>query len=108
MNQFLLGTDFDIVALVRAENDAHATERVDEALRLRGLKGLSSIPTRFERARVQCFASDLSQVELGLREHVYRHLAGRAAVIVHVRGLGTVPSSIDTMLTSHALVCMVC
>lgn len=90
MKQFLIGTDFDIVALVRAENDAHATKRLDDALKSRGLAGLSSDQSRL---RVQCFASDLSQAELGLREGVYREVASKAAVIIHVREVRSPPST---------------
>lgn len=88
MNQFLIGTDFDIITLVRAENDVHAKERVDDALKSRGLAGLSSSQSHL---RIQCFASDLSQVELGLQDRIYREAASKTTVIIHVCEISSPP-----------------
>lgn len=90
MNQFLIGTNFDIVALVRADSDAHATERVDDALQSRGLEGLSSSQSHL---RIQCFASDLSRAELGLQDGVYREVASKTAIVIHVCEISFHPSS---------------
>ena len=78
--QFLIRTEMRIVALVRAEDDAEAVNRLKENLRHRKLSSL----IKSHWYRVQAFACDLAKKYLGLEDSVYHDLIANAVTVVHV------------------------
>lgn len=109
VNKLLKGTGLDIVALVRARNNAHAEERVNEALKARGLEDLSSAETHYGRSRMQCLASELSRTDLGLEKDVHDQLARSSVAVIHVgRCVFVASSAPEIMLNRRFLVGLVC
>lgn len=108
VNKLLKGTGLDIVALVRARNNAHAEERVNEAMKARGLEDLSSAETHYGRSRMQCLASELSRTDLGLEKDVYDQLARSSVAVIHVGRCVFASSAPEIMLNRRLLVGLVC
>jgi thioester reductase-like protein len=71
-------TDRDVVALVRAQDDAAAQARVDELL-----KTLVAPAARPRRGRVRALAADLESPGLGLSPMTRARLAGSISAVVH-------------------------
>jgi long-chain acyl-CoA synthetase len=76
--RYLERTDRRIVALVRAADDAAATERIEATLH-----GLFGIRGRRYRPRVQAFAAELTAPDLGLPRRRRDELAERVRKIIH-------------------------
>ncbi len=71
-------TDRDVVALVRAADDAAAQARVDELLRT-----LVAPASRPRRGRVRALAADLEAPGLGLSPVARERIAGSISAVVH-------------------------
>ncbi|MDP2712022.1 MAG: SDR family oxidoreductase [Solirubrobacteraceae bacterium] len=71
-------TDRDVVALVRAADDAAAQERIDELL-----KTLIAPAARPRRGRVRAVAADLETAGLGLSPISRERLTGSISAVVH-------------------------
>jgi thioester reductase-like protein len=72
-------TDRDVVALVRADDDDHAGERIDELLKLLLAPGRR----RAARRRVRAVAADLERPGLGLSEATRDELTASVGAVVH-------------------------
>jgi thioester reductase-like protein len=71
-------TDQDVIALVRAEDDAAAQARVDELLTT-----LVAPLQRPHRGRVRALAADLESPNLGLSPVARQRIAAKASAVVH-------------------------
>ncbi len=71
-------TEYDVVALVRADDDRAAQARMDELLQTLVAPG-----TRPHRGRVRALAADLESDGLGLSPLVRERLAGSIKAVVH-------------------------
>ncbi len=65
----------EVVCLVRASDDTEAANRVEQALRSRGLTG--------DRARLRVHPAQLGDKQLGMDEERYSDLAGKVDIIIH-------------------------
>ena len=71
-------TDYDIVCLVRAADDAAAQERLDDVLRTLVAPG-----ERPQQGRARAIAADLEAPGLGLLDDVRREIAGSISAVMH-------------------------
>ena len=71
-------TDHDVIALVRADDDAAAQGRVDDLL-----KTLVAPGSRPRRGRVRALAADLESPGLGLSPMARERVAGSISAVVH-------------------------
>ena len=78
LGRYLERSDRRIIVPVRAADDTAATERVGAIL-----QGLFGARARHYQRRVQAFAADLQQPDLGLRTARREQLAGRVDQIIH-------------------------
>ncbi|TFK51963.1 acetyl-CoA synthetase-like protein [Heliocybe sulcata] len=78
--RFLSDGHSEVVLLVRAKDDVEAEQRVMRSLERRGLGSVTSRP---EWAKVKCLAVRLGDSNLGLAPDVYDTLTGSVTNIVH-------------------------
>lgn len=73
-----------VICLLRAQTPSAARERVDEALRKRGMPGLeASDPSNPFSSKVVCIPADLSAPGLGLSEESRQWIVDKATIVIH-------------------------
>jgi thioester reductase-like protein len=80
LGELLRSTAWDIVCLVRADDDAHAQQRMAEALRRAGLDDAES---QAASARVSCVRGDAAAADFGLNADQFDALAASVDAVIH-------------------------